>query len=163
VLAVADPFDTTLRESLEGLIHEPLRTVVAAKCDIVSIIDRVFSFRASVDQDQERLGSSKRTGALVQLVELRSSDALAANSHDEHVIAAVDYLLNYAFEQRATDAVIRFRIDGTLYDIELGTVSRSAPSLRLWRYAPVDHLRPHPSIADGRMRGGIRRTHCEEV
>ena len=128
VLAVADPFDTTLRESLEGLIHEPLRTVVAAKCDIVSIIDRVFGFRSSVNQAQERLGNSKRTGALVQLVELRSSDELAANSNDEHVIAAVDYLLNYAFEQRAsdihlepraTDAVIRFRIDGILHDIEV--------------------------------------------
>jgi general secretion pathway protein E len=127
VLAVADPFDTTLRESLENLIQEPLRTVVAAKCDIISIIDRVFGFRSSVDRAEAHLGDSKRTGALVQLVELRSSDELASTSNDEHVIAAVDYLLNYAFEQRASDihleprssdAVIRFRIDGILHDIE---------------------------------------------
>lgn len=43
------------------------------------------------------------------------------------MIAAVDYLLNYAFDQRASDvhleprdrdAVIRFRIDGILHEIE---------------------------------------------
>ena len=52
---------------------------------------------------------------------------LFRSATDEHVIAAVDYLLGYAFEQRASDvhleprsgdAVIRFRIDGILHDIE---------------------------------------------
>jgi general secretion pathway protein E len=128
VLAVADPFDSTLRESLESLIHEPLRTVVSAKSDIIAIIDRVYGFRSKVSQATAHLGDSRRSGgALVQLVELRSNDELAATSTDEHVIAAVDYLLNYAFEQRASDihlepraqdAVIRFRIDGILHEIE---------------------------------------------
>jgi general secretion pathway protein E len=127
ILAVTDPFDSALRDSLESLIHEPLRYVVAAKSDIVAIIDRVYGFRSKVSQAQAKLGEGNRHGALVQLVELRSNDELAATSSDEHVIAAVDYLLNYAFEQRASDlhlepraddAVIRFRIDGILHDIE---------------------------------------------
>ena len=127
VLAVADPYDTTLRESLETLVREPLRLVVSAKTDIIAIIDRVYGFRSKVTQAEQRLGTSGRGGALVKLVELRSSDELAATGNDEHVIAAVDYLLNYAFEQRASDlhlqprqkdAVIRFRIDGILHDIE---------------------------------------------
>src|SRR4030095_16378610 len=59
--------------------------------------------------------------------ELRSSGELAATSNDEHVSAASHSLLNSAFEQRASDlhleprtkdAVIRFRIDGILHDIE---------------------------------------------
>ena len=62
----------------------------------------------------------------MQLVQLRSNEELAS-SNDEHVVAAVDFLLNYAFEQRASDihleprsndAVVRFRIDGILHDIE---------------------------------------------
>jgi general secretion pathway protein E len=128
VLAVADPFDTTLRESLQNLIHEPLRTVVSSKSDIIAIIDRVYGFRSKVSQATAHLGEGRRSGgALVQLVELRSNDELAATTTDEHVIAAVDYLLNYAFEQRASDihlepraqdAVIRFRIDGILHEIE---------------------------------------------
>ncbi len=127
VLAVADPFDTTLRESLETLVREPLRLVVSAKTDIIAIIDRVYGFRSKVSQAEQRLGTSSRGGALVKLVEMRSSDVLAASGNDEHVIAAVDYLLHYAFEQRASDlhlqprardAAIRFRIDGILHDIE---------------------------------------------
>ncbi len=58
-------------------------------------------------------------------MEVRSNDELS--NTDEHVVAAVDYLLNYAYEQRASDihleprqedAAIRFRIDGILHDIE---------------------------------------------
>jgi general secretion pathway protein E len=126
ILAITDPFDTTLRESLENLIQQPLRYVVASKCDILAIIDRVYGFRSKVSQAQQELGAGGSGGALVQLVELRSNDELA-DTNDEHVVAAVDYLLNYAFEQRASDihleprldgGVIRLRIDGILHDIE---------------------------------------------
>ena len=127
VVALADPFDGTLREALEDLIPEPLRYVVSTKRDIVAIIDRVYGFRSQVSRAEAHLGESRRQSALFQLVELRSNDELAATSNDEHVIAAVDYLLNYAFEQRASDihlepraenGVVRFRIDGILHDIE---------------------------------------------
>jgi general secretion pathway protein E len=126
VLAIADPFDAALRDQLEGLLPEPLRYVVAAKSDIVAVIDRVYGFRSKVSQAERELGPERRGGRLVQMVELRSNDELASAS-DAHVIAAVDYLLNYAYEQRASDihleprvddAVVRFRIDGILHDIE---------------------------------------------
>ncbi len=125
-LAVADPFDRALRESLESVLHEPLAYTVSAKRDILAIIDRVYGFRSKVSQAHKEIGEGRSGGALVRLVELRSNDELATAS-DEHVIAAVDYLLNYAFEQRASDihleprtsdAAIRFRIDGILHEIE---------------------------------------------
>jgi general secretion pathway protein E len=124
-LTVTDPFDTALRESLENLLPNPLLYVVAAKSDILAVIDRVYGFRSSVHEAHKDLGP-KRSGALVQLVQLQSGEELATKD-DEHVISAVDYLLNYAFEQRASDihlepriddSVIRFRIDGILHDIE---------------------------------------------
>ncbi len=123
--AITDPFDTSIRESLESLVQQPVRYVVSSKRDILAIIDRVYGFRSKVSQAQEELGGG-RGGALVQLVELRSNAELA-DTNDEHVIAAVDYLLNYAFEQRASDihleprhetGVIRLRIDGILHDID---------------------------------------------
>ncbi len=126
LLAIADPFDAALRDQLEGLLPEPLRYAVAAKSDIVAVIDRVYGFRSKVSQAERELGPDRRGGKLVQMVELRSNDELASAS-DAHVIAAVDYLLNYAYEQRASDlhleprnddAVVRFRIDGILHDIE---------------------------------------------
>ena len=55
-LAVTDPFDTALRDSLEQLIQAPLRYVVSAKCDIIAIIDRVYGFRSKVSQAQAQLG-----------------------------------------------------------------------------------------------------------
>ncbi len=125
-LALTDPFDTTLRQSLEDLIQAPLTYVVTAKIDVLQVIDRVYGFRAKVSKAETELGGSNES-ALVHLVEVRSNDELASDQNDEHVIAAVDYLLNYAFEQRASDihleprpdnGVIRFRIDGILHDIE---------------------------------------------
>ncbi len=125
-VAVADPFDSALRESLQSLIRMPLEVVVSSKRDILAIIDRVYGFRSSVSRAVESLGEGAVGGALAPLVELRSNDEIAGQN-DAHVIAAVDYLLNYAFDQRASDihleprdrdAVIRFRIDGILHDIE---------------------------------------------
>jgi general secretion pathway protein E len=127
-IALSDPYDGALRESLETLLRRPVTYVVSSKRDIVQIIDRVFGFRSSVKGATEQLGPSTGAGhtALAQLVELRSNDELASNN-DEHVIAAVDYLLNYAFDQRASDihleprdkdAAVRFRIDGILHEIE---------------------------------------------
>ena len=131
-IALTDPLDSALRESLENSLSNPLEYVVSAKTDILAIIDRVYGFRSKVSKAQQELGGGSRGGALVQLVELRSNDELASGNDDEHVVAAVDYLLNYAFEQRASDihlepraedAVFRFRIDGILHEIE--TVPKS--------------------------------------
>ena len=124
-ITLIDPFDGALRETLENLIPEPLHYVVSAKSDILSVIDRIYGFRSKVSQAEKDLGPGQRAGKLVQMVEVRSNEELTTS--DEHVIAAVDYLLNYAYEQRASDihlephiedAAIRFRIDGILHDIE---------------------------------------------
>jgi general secretion pathway protein E len=100
--------------------------VVAAKRDILAVIERVYGFRTRVSEAGRRLEESGQKSALVQLVELRSEQELNSGQ-DEHVVAAVDYLLHYAFDQRASDihlepraedGIIRFRIDGILHDIE---------------------------------------------
>ncbi|HEX5068248.1 MAG TPA: GspE/PulE family protein [Myxococcota bacterium] len=161
LFAVADPFDTTIREQIESLVQEPLRTVVAAKCDIIALIDRVYGFRSKVTQAEQKLGSSNRGGALVKLVELRSSEELAATTNDEHVIAAVDYLLHYAFEQRASDvhmqprakdAVIRFRIDGILHDIETIPVSVHAAIVSRIKVMAGMNIAERRRPQDGRIK-----------
>ncbi|MFP6641745.1 MAG: GspE/PulE family protein, partial [Myxococcota bacterium] len=125
-LAVADPFDSSLRESIENTLARPVRYVVASKRDILASIERVHGFRSRVDRASAELGPGSQHRPLIELVELRSHSELSSSS-DEHVVAAVDYLLEYAFDQRASDihfepgrenAAIRFRIDGILHDIE---------------------------------------------
>jgi general secretion pathway protein E len=126
VIALTDPFDAALRESLQALIRRPLEVVIASKRDVLAIIDRVYGFRSSVSRAASLLTDGSAGAALAPFVTLRSNEELAGQN-DEHVIAAVDYLLNYAFDQRASDihleprdqdGVIRFRIDGILHEIE---------------------------------------------
>ncbi len=125
-LAIADPFDSALRESIESSLGRPVRYVISSKRDIVGIIERVHGFRSKVDLASEELEAGGRSTALVELVELQSNEELSAST-EAHVVAAVDYLLKYAFDQRASDihldpkqnlAGVRFRIDGILHDIE---------------------------------------------
>jgi general secretion pathway protein E len=125
-IALTDPYDSALRESLESLVQRPVEYVVSAKKDILQIIDRVYGFRSSVRGAEEHLGDGPRGPGLVQMVQLRSGEELAT-ANDEHVIAAVEHLLTYAFDQRASDihleprdtvGLVRFRIDGILHDIE---------------------------------------------
>jgi general secretion pathway protein E len=164
-IALTDPFDGALRESLEQLLRVPVSYVVSSKRDIVQIIDRVYGFRSSVTRATEQLGpassaSSAAATALTQLVQLRSNDELAANN-DEHVIAAVDYLLNYAFDQRASDihleprdndAVIRFRIDGILHEIErLPITVHAAVASRIKVLARMD-IAERRRPQDGRIK-----------
>jgi general secretion pathway protein E len=163
VLAVADPFDTTLRETLENTVNRPLRLVVSAKQDILAIVDRVYGFRSKVTQAEARLGggSGTRGSALVKLVELRSSEELAVSTNDEHVVAAVDYLLNYAFEQRASDihlqprqrdASVRFRIDGILHEIETIPLSVHAAVVSRIKVLAGMNIAERRRAQDGRIK-----------
>jgi len=159
-LAITDPFDSALRDSLENLIQLPLEYFVSSKRDILALIERVYGFRSKVSQAHEQLGGTGPGGALFELVELRSNDELAT-SNDEHVIAAVDYLLNYAFDQRASDihleprnqdAVIRFRIDGILHDIERLPISvHGAVTSRIKVLARMD-IAERRRPQDGRIK-----------
>ena len=159
-LALADPFDSALRESLEQLVESPLCYCVAAKRDILSIVERVYGFRKSVASAEIELGESRRQSALVELVELRSNEELS-EINDEHVIRAVDFLLNYAFEQRAsdihiepraTDAVVRFRIDGILHDIEIFPINVQAAIASRVKVMAMMDIAERRRPQDGRIK-----------
>jgi general secretion pathway protein E len=133
-IAITDPFDSMLLETLTSSIQAPLTYVISSKRDVLAIIDRIYGLKTSITKAESELGDGSPGSTLVQLVELRSNADLA--SSDEHVIAAVDHLLTYAFEQRASDihlepraidGVVRFRIDGILHDIEVVPLAVRVP------------------------------------
>jgi general secretion pathway protein E len=127
VVATANPFDRELFESLRGLTGAEIEPVLAAPGDIHRAIAEVYGFRQQISEARVQLEGG--TGApdvanLEQFVNLSGIDALEASS--EPVIAAVEYLLHYAFEQRASDihleprreeSIIRMRIDGVLHPV----------------------------------------------
>ncbi len=127
VVAAANPFDRELFESLRGLVGSEVEPLLAAPSDIHRAIAEIYGFRQQISQARTQLeegAQSPDVTNLEQFVNLSGIDALEASS--EPVVAAVEYLLHYAFEQRASDihieprreeSLIRMRIDGILHPI----------------------------------------------
>jgi general secretion pathway protein E len=124
--AATNPFDRELFENLRGLTGGDVQPVLSSPSDIHRAIAEVYGFRQQISQARVQLegDAAPDVGNLEQFVNLTGIDALEASS--EPVIAAVEYLLHYAFEQRASDihieprreeSIIRMRIDGVLHPI----------------------------------------------
>ncbi|WP_242345128.1 GspE/PulE family protein [Anaeromyxobacter terrae] len=127
VVAAANPFDRELFENLRGLTGAEIDPVLSSPSDIHRAIAEVYGFRQQISEAHTQLeqgASGPDVANLEQFVNLSGIEALEASS--EPVIAAVEYLLHYAFEQRASDihleprreeSIIRMRIDGILHPI----------------------------------------------
>ncbi len=124
VVAVANPFDRMLFEDLQRQTGGKVTPVLSAKADILKGIADVYGFKrtlaAAADEHQDQTGVSN----FEQLITLSSGKELDAQ--DKPVIQAVDYLLRYAFENRASDihvepkrdkSLVRLRIDGVLHTV----------------------------------------------
>jgi len=124
-LATADPFDAEGLENIAKSKGYKVRPVVATRSDVMKIITEFYGFKSAVvgaEKDMD-LGAGALS-SLEQYVELRSVKEMEAT--DKHIVNAVDFLFNYAFDQRASDihlepkrerGLIRFRIDGVLHTI----------------------------------------------
>ena len=123
VVAVPDPYDTQAVEEFALATGRQVQVVVSAKRDIVNIINQVYGFRAAVSgAAAEARGPSLSN--LEQLVRVRSAEEI--DPGDQKVVAAVEYLLSSAFDNRASDihiepkrevSKLRLRIDGVLHEI----------------------------------------------
>ena len=161
VVATANPFDRELFENLRGLTGAEIEPVLAAPADIHRAIAEVYGFRQQISEARTQLEQgpgSPDVGNLEQFVNLTGVEALEAAS--EPVIAAVEYLLHYAFEQRASDihieprreeSIIRMRIDGVLHPIHrVPKAVHGAIANRLKILSRLDIALKRPQ--DGRIR-----------
>ena len=124
---VSNPFDIELFESLRQLGGMEVSPILSAPSDVLRSVTEIYGFRHSVRAaEREQSGQTQEVdvGNLEQLVKLSGVEELDAT--DKPVVSAVDYLLNYAFAQRASDvhieprrehAVVRMRIDGVLHQV----------------------------------------------
>ena len=122
--AIKNPFDLSWKDSLSKLLRKDIELVIANPNDIDRYASEFYSLAKSISQSRitdERTGVSIQQN-LEQLVDLARSGQLDAEDH--HIVQVVDWLLQYAFEQRASDihleprkerGEIRFRIDGVLH------------------------------------------------
>ncbi len=124
VVAVKDPLNLGWRDSLSSLLRKDIKVVLANPNDIDRYVNEFYSLARSIKQsniNNEQTGVSLQQN-LEQLVDLGRRGQLDAEDH--HIVQVVDWLLQYAFEQRASDihleprkerGEIRFRIDGVLH------------------------------------------------
>ncbi len=124
--AVADPDNDEWVEELQRLLRADIRRVHANPLDIQRYLFEFYGVNRSI-QHAKAQHQSRRLDPLLnleQMVQLGARGELTAD--DQHVINIVDWLLQYAFEQRASDihlepkrneSLVRFRIDGKLHQV----------------------------------------------
>lgn len=163
-VAVENPFDLEIVDNLKLIINRPVLRVLACKRDIYKCILDVYGFRKSVESaaQEAQKQSSDSFYDFEQLVHLRSTGEIEGT--DQHIVNAVDYLLNYAFEMRASDihieprreaSQVRLRIDGVLHDVH--TIPRRVHGAVLSRIKTLARLdiaeRRKPQ--DGRIKTSL--------
>ncbi|MBX3277016.1 MAG: type II/IV secretion system protein [Acidobacteria bacterium] len=124
VIAMADPSDLPLLDELRAQLDTPIRVEVATRTAIEGVLrkgdatQRVYQeategFRASLiketDQGEEvldldRLSGDSEMSPIIKLVDTVVFSALERRASDIHI------------ETRDTDVVVRYRIDGALYE-----------------------------------------------
>jgi general secretion pathway protein E len=161
VIATAEPFMLGWQTELKPILKKDIRLVIANPEDIARYQVEFYNLAKSV---KGALARGDVGGAGVsnfeQLVELgKSKGTLDAN--DQHVVRIVDWLWQYAFEQRASDihveprreqGIVRFRIDGVLhqvYQIPMPVLNAMSSRIKiLGRMDVVEKRRPQ----DGRIK-----------
>ena len=124
-VACANPYDLEAIDSFKRIADREIELVVASEPDLLKAITDFYGLRHSVKRAERDLTSGVDLGNLEQLIRMKSETEI--ESSDQHVVNAVEYMLQHAFESRASDihiepkresALIRFRIDGVLHDIQ---------------------------------------------
>ena len=159
-VATAQPFVRDWESELSRIHNKEFKLVIANPSDIRRLLLEFYTISKSIHGART---SSDASGGniqnLEQLMELGRSGKLDAN--DQHVVNIVDWLLQYAFEQRASDihleprrdmCPVRFRIDGVMQEVyQIPTAVMKAVTSRIkiiGRMDVAEKRRPQ----DGRLK-----------
>ncbi|MPZ42352.1 MAG: type II/IV secretion system protein [Betaproteobacteria bacterium] len=160
VIATCEPYVREWEPQLIHILRKEIKRVIANPLDITGYIVEFYNLARSVkiatEQDK---GAYSQIANFEQLVQLGRSGKLDAN--DQHIVHICDWLLQYAFDQRASDIHIeprrdsgnvRFRIDGVMHQVyQIPTPVMAAMVSRikvLGRMDVVEKRRPQ----DGRVK-----------
>jgi general secretion pathway protein E len=158
-VALANPFDLEAIDSYRRIAGRELETVVAAEPEILKALTEFYGLRHSVKRAERDLRAGIDLGNLEQLVRMKSESEI--ESSDQHIVNAVEFMLQHAFDTRASDihiepkrenSLIRFRIDGVLHSIqEMPKLVHNAVISRLKTMARLD-IAEKRRPQDGRVK-----------
>jgi general secretion pathway protein E len=160
VIATCEPYVRDWEKELRQMLRLDIRLVVANPNDIARYQVEFYNLANSV-KGAERAGDQRSgVGNFEQLVEMGKTNR-QFDANDQHIVHVVDWLWQYAFDQRASDihmeprrdvGIVRFRIDGVLHEVyRIPAAVMSAMTSRikiLGRMDVVEKRRPQ----DGRIK-----------
>jgi general secretion pathway protein E len=167
--ATSEPFLRLWEADLGQILRREIKLVVSSPLDIARYLMEFYgvtrSVRKAKDAKENSADSKSNLLNFEQLLELGKTGAVGAD--DQHVVHIVDWLLQYAFEQRASDihleprrdmSAVRFRIDGVMHRVfELPTPVMLAVTSRikiLGRMDLAEKRRPQDGRLKTRSPGG---------
>ena len=165
VVATAEPYISDWVAEVERQTRRSVRRVIASPGEIHRYTAEFFALAKSV-RSAMKSGGNSGGASFEQLVELgKTNKQLDAN--DQSVVQVVDWLWQYAFDQRASDihleprreqGVIRFRIDGVLhpvYQMPMGVLNAMTARIKLLgRMDVIEKRRPQDGRIKTRNPGG---------
>ncbi|TDF83469.1 GspE/PulE family protein [Pseudomonas sp. H9] len=138
-VASAEPYVRSWEADLTQVLRRPIKRVLASPVQIRQFSQAFFHLARSVNSASGQPLSALPGGNHEQLLEV-GTHSQQREDDDAHIVTIVDWLLQYAFDQRASDihleprrahGHLRFRIDGLLHpvyqfpaDVTLAVVSR---------------------------------------
>jgi general secretion pathway protein E len=160
VIATCEPYVRDWEKELRQMLRLDIRLVIANPNDIARYQVEFYNLANSV-KGAERAGDQRSgVGNFEQLVEMGKTNR-QFDANDQHIVHVVDWLWQYAFDQRASDihmeprrdvGIVRFRIDGVLHEVyRIPAAVMSAMTSRikiLGRMDVVEKRRPQ----DGRIK-----------
>ena len=167
VIATADPYAHEWEAEIAKVSRRAVRRVISNPLDIAQYTSQFFALAKSIKKANKSTGQDLALrNNFEQLVELGKSNR-QVDANDQHVINIVDWLWQYAFEQRASDihlepkrdlGTIRFRIDGVLHQVyQVPAVVMIAMTARiklLGRMDVIEKRRPQDGRIKTRTAGG---------
>ncbi len=160
VIATAEPFLREWEAELKPILRKEIRRVLANPLDINRYLVEFFNLAKSVKKAAQTSGGASGLSSFEQLVELGKLNR-TFDANDQHIVHIVDWLWQYAFDQRASDihieprrelGIVRFRIDGVLhqvYQIPMAVMVAMTSRIKLLgRMDVVEKRRPQ----DGRIK-----------
>ncbi|MFV1922517.1 MAG: GspE/PulE family protein [Methylotenera sp.] len=125
VIASAQPFVNHWEQDLKHILKKNIRRVVVNPADLRKFSIEFYELAHSVHKAGAQNSGQSYTQNFEQMLELGSNQS-NPDANDQHIVNIVDWLLQYAFDQRASDihieprreiAQVRFRIDGVLHNV----------------------------------------------
>ena len=160
VIATAEPYLREWEAELKPILRKEIRRVVANPLDIDRYLVEFYNLARSVKKAEQQGEIRSGVSNFEQLVELGKTNR-QFDANDQHIVSIVDWLWQYAFEQRASDihieprrelGIVRFRIDGVLhqvYQIPMSVLAAMTSRIKiLSRMDVVEKRRPQ----DGRIK-----------